>query len=73
MGERRYSDGFEAAVLDRLDRIERRQVEQAQQRRRKQGGARKRAKTVAERVAAGIRYQPTELQMAAMRRKLRAG
>jgi hypothetical protein len=66
-------DDFEAAVLARLDRIESLVLEGAARKRKASRAGNKRAKTVAERAAAGVRYRPTELQMAAMRRKLRGG
>jgi hypothetical protein len=73
MAKPAHTEEFEAAVLARLDRMERLLLDSAKRRRREARAGGKRAKTVAERVAAGVRYRPTELQMAAMRRKLRAG
>lgn len=64
---------FETAVLARLDRMERLLLDQAKRKRAAARSGGKRAQTVAERAAAGVRYRPTEIQMAAMRRKLRAG
>jgi len=73
MSKPAYSEAFEAAVLARLDRMERLLLEQGKGKRAAARAGGKRAKTVAERAAAGVRFRPTELQMAAMRRKLRAG
>jgi hypothetical protein len=61
------------ADRDRLDRIEQLLGELVRKRKVANRAGRKRGRTVAERAAAEVRYRPTELQMAAARKRVRAG